>query len=624
MGAMPPVEGVLVRSLEQSFSVLQRMREYRTKRVIYDVETTGLDWRRDMVVGHVITLGPAPTDTFYIPVRHGPDYRQGNITEWPVRDDHPFELELGNIMAQRRDVHWIGHHFTFDLMMLHGHGIHVTGTCEDTEVNDALLDEFADSHSLEASCEHAGTRPKKGTALYKYMADKFGGEATRRVQMGNYWKLPGDDPVGVDYAMGDGISTWALYEKQIKACEDQGITLIRQLEARVTRATYRMMRRGVRIDMDRLNKLIVDIGHKIEEAQKALPEGLNINSPPQLAKYFMSLGVPEEEFDRTEKGNPSFDEEWLKKRPAGKPVLVVRKYKNLLNTFAIPLRDRHTYKGRVHATFHQMANDDFGTVTGRFSCSDPNLQQVPKRNKEIAQLFRAVFLPDEGLDWIDADLSQCEPRLLAHYSGSRVLTAGYTSKPSVDAHTAVANAAGIDRESGKRLNQTIITGGGKAKLISMLGPSGAKIYDDYFRAMPEVKRLQKEASARMARRGFVKSLLGRRARLESSSKSYLAINRLLQCGNADIIKKGMVEIDEMFEANDDCCALLNTVHDALGMQGAMGNPEHQKIIHEALRIMTDFGPEGQSVFLSVPMQADYGIGKNWAEATFPTEKLIFG
>lgn len=154
----------------------------------------------------------------------------------------------------------------------------------------------------------------------------------------------------------------------------------------------------------------------------------------------------------------------------------------------------------------------------------------------------------------------------------------------------------------------------------MLGERGEEIYDGYFRAMPEVKKLQQESKARFRNRGWVKSLLGRRARLEHPSKDYLAMNRLLQCGNADVIKRAMVDIDNHFEANGDTCNLLNNVHDALSMQGP---PNEREQMLEALRLFTNFGP-GRAVPLRVPMACDYGIGRNWGEATFPTEKLTLG
>jgi DNA polymerase-1 len=453
--------------------------------------------------------------------------------------------------------------------------------------------------------------------------------------MGNFWKLAGDDPVGFDYAAGDGTATWHLYHKQLESmstpfdAEGRSLDAIRRLESGVTRTVYRMTRRGVRIDEGRLAWVIDELGQRLAQASKALPDNFNVRSSSQIRGLMERAGHTDwpltDPTPRFPNGNPSFTEKWLKSTPLGRDILAIRKYGNLLNSFAIPTRDRHIHNGRVHATFTQMANDEFGTITGRFSSSEPNLQHVPKRTKETAELIRSYSVPDEGLDWWDADLSQCEPRLLAHYGNVKVLVDGYLSTPPVDAHQAVATAAGIDREDGKRLNQTIITGGGRNKIISMLGPNGASIYDRYFEAMPEVKSLQKIAARRMEQRGYVISLKGRLARLESSSKSYLAINRLLQCGNADIMKEAMVRIDSHFEAEGDEVAILNTVHDALGFQADANNKQHRKIMEHALRLFTDYGPDDKyGTYLRVPMAAEYGIGKNWAEATYPKTKLTYG
>ena len=551
----------------------------------------------------------------------------------PTRQDIPLKWRWGKLRGD--DAISIGWDTTFSstLCSFGPMGVELTGTMEDTEVNDALLDEFAASHSLEASCQRAGTVAKLGKELYVHLANQFGGTPDRRTQMGNFWKLDGRDPIGFDYAAGDGVATWALWEKQVEALsrpfnsEGDSLEFMRSLESRVTRTVYRMTKRGVKIDEGRLDEILHILQDRITEARKALPDGFNINSSKEIRALMEKAGrtdwpmtAPSKTFPE---GQPQFNEAYLSSVPEGAPILALRKWENMRNTFALPMKETHLWHGRVHATFTQMANDDYGTVTGRFSSSQPNLQQVPKRDKEKAKLIRSMFVPDDGLDWWDADLSQCEPRLLAHYSGSKVLTEGYLSNPPVDAHTAVANAASIDRESGKRLNQTLITGGGRKKIIAMLGERGSAIYDAYFEAMPEVKKLQTQAANRMKARGYVISLLGRLARLEHSDKAYLAINRLLQCGNADIVKYAMVNIDDYFESRGDECAMLNTVHDALGFQADRYNNDHIEQMNEALRLMTDFGPD-RGVYLSVPMVADFGIGRNWAEATFPTEKMSFG
>jgi len=122
----------------------------------------------------------------------------------------------------------------------------------------------------------------------------------------------------------------------------------------------------------------------------------------------------------------------------------------------------------------------------------------------------------------------------------------------------------------------------------------------------------------MSSRGYILSLLGRRSRLEKIGLDYKALNRILQCGNADVIKKAMADIDDYFESEGDRVRILNNVHDALDFSA---NPDDRPIVDEALRIMADFGP-GLSVELTVPLAVECGVGNNWSEATYTKEKWM--
>ena len=575
-----------------------------------------------MIVSHVITLGPRPQDTYLVPVRHGGG---ANITEDPSVLGNPFEIELAKV-ASNRSKHWVGHHFMFDLRMMGRHGIKVVGRVEDTGVNAAILNEFQHSFSLENSCKAVGAIPKLGSELYEHLAAKFGGEAARRDQMGNYWKLAGNDPIGFEYAAGDGVSTWDLLHKQIAKLDTERLSHIRTLESDITRVVYRMTTRGIRVDTERLDRSREILAGKLKHARTLLPEDFSVRSPNAIKSILTQHGITEDTWPRLPPtaamikkgitiGNPQFNEEFLTKSDIGKAIIAVRKYEHMESAFLAPLANQHLWPdNRVRATFNQAAGDDFGTVTYRFSSNDPNLQQVPKRFQEMGEIARSPFVPDEGEEWLDADLSQCEPRILAHYSQSKVLITGYTSIPPVDAHSSVAKAAGIDRESGKRLNQTLITGGGQAKVIAMLGPEGKRIYDDYFEAMPEIKELQKKATGVFRRTRVLYSLLRRQARLDDPNQAYKAVNRLLQIGNADIIKKAMVDIDKHYEENGDEVKLLNTVHDSLS-SSVPKTERGRKIAEHGLRLFTNFGP-GRGFPMTVPMACDYAYGDTWAEATY--------
>lgn len=616
-------DGNLVETMDDVALVLRRLKDPETKRVVYDSETTGLEPRTDKIVGHVITFGPRPQDNYYVPVAHG-DPPSGNIAN-PVK----FHKALHKIASTRRDLHWIGHNFMFDLRFLWMTGIEIIGTMEDTQVNEPLLDEFIRKYSLGESCIRHGVKEKKGDELYRYLASRFGGEPTRD-QMANFWRLEGNNPLGVDYALGDGISTWELREAQIKDLEGQSLGRVHHTEQRITRVLYRMMKRGVRVDWNELDRVEEEVEGMLAKAEEKLPEGFNPKAPSQVKALMEKHGHTN--WPLTEKGRPQFNEAWLKTNDIGKDILTVRRFKTLKTSFINPLRNDHRwFDDRIRCNYYQMASDDFGTVTGRFSCAAPNLQQVPKRNKELGLIFRRVFVPNPGSRWLSADMSQCEPRLLAHYSEAAVLMRGYLASPFVDCHASVTREANFEemlgvpfkeaREYGKRLNQSLITGAGKGKVIEMLGSSrGASLYDKYFEIMPEIKELQKSSSRKMERQGYVTSFFGRRARMESRSKSYLAINRLLQVGNADLMKESMADMDEYFESEGDIVSILNTVHDAIDLDVPEGAEE---IADHGLGFMCQYGP-GRRYQLDVPMAIEYRYGANWSEATYVGDEHIMG
>lgn len=637
----------LIRNMEAAQEVINRATDPKTKLIVYDAETTGLNFKSDVVVGHVLTFGPKSQDTYYIPVRHGgggnvmagydTDAERTRVTD-PKFLAHPFEKALKPAFADRTK-HFVGHNFIFDLRMLSRHSIKILGRVECVQVNAAIANEFQPSFSLEATCLANNTTPKLGKELYQHLAMKFGGEPARS-QMANYWRLAGDDMIGFDYAAGDGVATWEAYHSQIASLQRDDLDHIRMLESDVLRVIYRMIMHGVRINPTRLAEVKTIFQERTAKARKLLPVDFNASAPTEMKALLRANGIDDDQWPRlppTEAmmkkgimlGNPSFNEKFLVKHEIGRAVLAVRKYEHVLNSFIVPIEERHLWvDNRIRSSFNQAANDDFGTITFRFSSNDPNLQQIHKRNQEIGELVRSYFEADEDEEWLDADLSQIEPHLLAHYTQphaqerfhrNALLVDGYLADPPVDAHSQVALAAfgsgvGDARENGKRLNQTMITGGGKNRVIEMLGEGGAEIFDDYHRAMPELKILQQDASNRFKRRGYLLSILRRRARLDDPQKAYKAVNRLLQVGNADILKKAMVDIDHHYEENGDVVKLLNTCHDSLS-HSVPKTKQARQIAEHGLLLFTNFGP-GRGTELTVPVSADYAYGKTWSEATY--------
>jgi len=599
--------------------------------IAIDVETSGLDWRTNHIVGYVVTFSPDPADSYYLPVRHAPGGNLGGApgpqeaTGWAGNStiaekallealDHPENLLFG-------------HNLAFDLKFLQRAGMtKLNARFEDTMINAPLLNEWQARFSLDFCAREAGVQAKKGDEIIEYMCRQFPEVAAKpRTAMGHFWRLAGDDPMAVAYAEGDGTTTWQLRDWQNKHLHQQELLKVHDIESRLIPVLARMSFRGIKIHEERLRTIAKRIELDIERLMEKFPADFNVKSPLNVQKWCVDNGVTD--WPLTPKGKPSFPEEWLDTHEPGKKIVQVRRLKTLKTSFIDPMQETHLWNGRVHTSFNQLRGDEYGTVTGRLSSSEPNLQQVPKRNEDLGRIFRSIFIPDEGMTWGSVDYSQCEPRLLAYYSQSKVLTEGYTSDPPVDAHTAVAiacfgDASKANRDYGKRINQTLITGGGKGVIVKKYRVKPEEvddIWDKYFERMPEIKQLQKRAARRMEERGFVRSLLGRKARLFDRNKSYTAVNRLLQCGNADIIKLKMVEVDEYLASIGRPIDMLNNVHDAIDYQFP---EEHRSVYKECLDMMQDFGP-GQAIELTIPILVDHDEGPDWAIATYgqPSDKI---
>lgn len=614
--------------------VMNRLDDPKSKQIVYDSETSGLDWRHNHVVGHVLTFGPRPTDSYYLPFRHLgggnilPDVPQ-EATGWDGVGDGIETQLLGKLDRPGRTV--VGHNLAFDLKFLW----RLKGTpgfkarFEDTQINAPLINEWQPKFSLEYCTIAADVQVKLAQPMYDHIAAQFP-EAKGKGAMGHYWRLAGDDKMAVEYAEGDGTSTWQLRDWQMERIRAEELDLVWDVESRLIPVLARMSCRGVRVDEDKLHELREQNDDTIARLKEEIGNpDFNTLQHEHIIKFLTDRGQTDWPFTKHRNPRPSFTEDWLQTHEPGRQIIAIRKLENLNNSFVVPLIERHLWNGRVHTDFNQLRGDEYGTVTGRLSSSGPNMQQVHKRNVELGRLFRQVFIPDEGMIWGSNDYKQCEPVLLAFYSRAKVLVNGFLANPPVDPHSAVTKATNPDwesltdkefkdrREIGKRVSQTLITGGGVNVLEQKYKVQNARqVLTDYFRAMPEVKNLQNHATKTMSERGYIVSLLGRRARLNDPDKAFHGMNRILQCGNADIIKLKMVEIDEYLESvgRPPVDILLN-VHDALEDQFAEEAREYHE---ECLRIMQDFGP-GQVIELDIPLKVDSGEGPNWAIATYGEE-----
>jgi DNA polymerase-1 len=372
------------------------------------------------------------------------------------------------------------------------------------------------------------------------------------------------------------------------------------------------------VDPDNFARLTAFIGNRLDEATGKLPPGFNVRGRKDVPAAFDAIGVTD--YPRTALGNPSFTEAWLEKHELGRDIITVRKLTNLQNSFIQPLLDTHIHTfeghalGSVHCNFNQLRADEYGTITGRLSCNEPNMQQVPKRDKLLAPIFRQIFVPRPGMVWSQNDYSQQEYRIFAMYSGSELLIDGY--KGDLDMHQVVANELKVERDpTAKRLNLGMLYWMGSELLAEELGITverAAEIrswYDDKF---PDVKAFLKKAQKAAQHRGWVQTILGRRARIPDRNKSYQASSRVIQGTCADLTKLKMVEVDEFLHRESGGKAGVTLqIHDELDWEVSHDDPHH--LDTEARRIMSDF-----SKFpIPVPMKVDSHVANDWGRASFP-------
>lgn len=613
---------MIVNKPETVAYLLRRLED--AKEIVVDVETSGLHWLTNHIIGWVLTDGPGPDDSFYVPVRH----ISGNLpsseqvpmlsTSWNG-SVHPVEAEIIKVLHGKKLVF---HHGAFDMAFMHRVGWRPSGPIEDSMVAAYLIDELRPSMSLEDCCYEEKVQAKKGKQLYDAISAKMGCPADK-TSMGYMWQMPADHPDVIDYSCGDGTSTWQLMEVLRKKMAEPyykssqteySLKRVAEVEFALLPILHKMSMRGIRVDEERLEQLIEEMGTEYEQAMEKVGSDMNVRSPIQVKAYFEKQGVTD--WPLTEKGAPSFSERWLSTTEAGQAIVAVRKNRTLLDNFLLPMKNRFLRSGRVHTNFHQTRDMEYGTRTGRLSTTDPNLGAMPgKRQGALGRRFRSIFVPDVGMEFTEADYATCEIRICAHYCGARAWVNGLLN--GIDPHTSISQEIGIPRKVAKTINLALMTGAGKEKIAMELASQGVEskdayvFVDRYFNGLPELQTFQKQSTRVFRDRGFVSTLLGRRLQLAEPRKAYTAVNRLTQGGNADCIKAAMVNLDGLKAQT------MLTVYDSALFQHEKGD---KKAALEAVRTMVNLPAMGIS--LEVPMRAEYGSGANWGEATFKEEGWV--
>ena len=523
----------------------------------------------------------------------------------------------------KSDATKIFHNAMYDVCWLRSEGLEVKGPIVDTMIATALVDENKRKYDLNScSREYIGTG-KDEAALYE-AAKSWGVDPKAEM-----YKLPAMY-VGA-YAEKDAEITLELWKYLKKEILNQDLKSIFSLEIDLFPCLVDMRFLGVRVDIEQAHQLK---GKLLEEEKECLLKvkketsiDVQIWAARSIAKVFQKLHLP---FDHTEKTNsPSFTKNFLQNHPHPLVKQIARAREiNKAHTTFIDTILKHSHNGRIYSEINQLRSDNGGTVTGRFSYSNPNLQQIPARNKELGPAIRSLFIPEEGHRWGCFDYSQQEPRLVVHYAslqglyGVNGVVEAY-NEGNADFHDIVADMAEIPRSQAKTINLGLFYGMGKNKLQAELGVSKDKadeLFKKYHHKVPFVKQLMDNVMYRAQDSGKIRTLLGRLCRFPlwepnqfgihkalshedalrehgpgiKRAYTYKALNRLIQGSAADMTKKAMLELYK------EGIIPHIQVHDELDI-----SVENDMMATKIKQIM-----EG-AVTLEVPNKIDYEYGTSW-------------
>ena len=456
--------------------------------------------------GEVVGIAVATfNDKWYFPIAHGegPNMNRTKTLEW-------FK-DICECPATK-----IFHNAMYDVCWIRNLGIKINGLIVDTMIACSVLDENRFAYTLNALSWLYLNEGKNEKALNE--AAKSRG-LDPKAEM---WKLPASE-VGA-YAEKDAELTFKLWQHVKKLLVEDDCQDIFNLETDLFPCLVDMRFLGVRVDVTRANQLKKELTTQEERLihQVKIETGVEtqIWAARSIQKVFEHLKLP---FEKTVKtGAPSFTKNFLSnhEHPVIKMIAEARKI-NKVNTTFIDTILRHEHNGRIHAEINQIRSDDGGTVTGRFSYSNPNLQQIPAKDPNTGPLIRSLFLPEEGCKWGTFDYSQQEPRLVTEYAlrfglaSVNKIADAYDTDPKADFHQTVADMAKIPRGQAKVINLGLFYGMGKAKLEAELGVSKDKakeLFDTYHGKVPFVKQLTNQLMSAAQDQGRIKTILNRKCR----------------------------------------------------------------------------------------------------------------
>ena len=549
----------------------------------------------------------------------------------------PIAHEGGGNMDKVKVLYWlkdvlessstkIFHNAMYDVCWLKKMGFKINGDIVCTMIAAAVTDENRFRYDLNSLSWHYLGYGKNEGAL-KDAAEEWGIDPKSEM-----YKLPSMH-VG-SYAERDAEVTLGLWQEMKKEIINQDLEDIFDLETELFPCLVDMRFKGVRVDIEKAHQMKTEFKKSEQKLLHKIKGETNIDTQIWAARSIANVfDVLRLEYPRTEKTEaPSFTKNFLQEHthPVVNMIAQAREINKAHTTFIDSIL-RFEHKGRIHAEINQLRNAGGGTVTGRFSYQNPNLQQIPARNKDLGPKIRSLFIPEQGHKWGCFDYNQQEPRLVVHYASLYKLPSvydvidSYKEDNTADFHQTVADMAEIPRSQAKTINLGLFYGMGKAKLQAELGVTkekAAELFNTYHGKVPFVKQLMEKASNRAQDRGQIRTLLGRLCRFHlwepnsfgmhkamnhedalrehgpgiKRAYTYKALNKLIQGSAADMTKKSMLDLYK------EGIIPHIQIHDELAVS-ITGEEEAKKIIE----IMEN------AVTLEVPNKVDYEFGSNWGD-----------
>ena len=585
----------------------------QSQRIAVDIETVDPDliksgpavYRNEgKIVG--VAIAYSETDASYYPVAHNDKSLENVELFWDTLRKEALEY-TGELVGCNLiyDLDWLNarHNIVFPRAKI-----------LDIQIAEPLLDELRSRYGLKYLATDYLGEQKLGDELTKLYGKKY---------ITNMDKVYAGH--AAMYAEQDALLSWKIFDKQTPKLKSQGLSDLYELEADLMHLLLDMRKTGVRVDVKKAqfakDKLEQSYSHIAQELSTLAGVKVSIYSAASIARLFDKIGL---NYPVSKTGKPSFTKQWLAnhEHEVAQKIVMAREADKTVNTFLKSYILEKNQNGRIHSQFHPLKGDDSGTVSGRFSSSNPNLQNIMARHPIYGPLVRSMFIPEEGYKWGCLDWSQIEYRLLVHFASlvpnldTESAVKAYRENPNTDFHQMAAEMTGVDRKYAKGINFGVVYGMGKKSLALMLGvgdKEASNIMENFHSRAPFMRGMLQIATRRVEKTGQVKTLLGRIRRFRGIAEggkmkyfnAYSGLNAVMQGSAADIMKKAMVDANKAGVFSTLVPHL--TVHDELDFS-VPNSKQGLEAFNDLKHIMQT------TVELNVPLVADGGLGENWAEA----------